>query len=222
MRGRHPYENMGDIPALYRRYAEATGEQVDLPVVAYHTANFLQLSALAAKWFMMPEARGANWMEGLFEGANITRRTYEAIAEIHGIALDYDLHLPEPTINAVEESGLNKIINDVSRLPTSSAFAEWERDILAGIPKFLLNNSRYRDWFESETVADIESITGQEFGDLASADKALFVIIETDDPANDADLIRIMHRRMLRLSMVIAGTDPDKENPFFHILDPIL
>jgi aminoglycoside phosphotransferase (APT) family kinase protein len=40
-RGRHPYENMGDIPALYRRYGETTGTPVDLPVVCYHTANFL-------------------------------------------------------------------------------------------------------------------------------------------------------------------------------------
>lgn len=222
LRGRHPYENMGDIPALYDRYAEATGEEVDLPVVAYHTANFLQLSALSAKWFMMPEARGANWMEGLFEGANITRRTYEAIAEIHGIELDYNFQLPAPAINALEESGLKKIINDVSCLPTSSAFAEWERDILKGIPNFLLNNSRYRDWFESETINEIEATLGRKFDNLASADQAVIQMIETDDPANDATLIRIMHRRMLRLSMVIAGTDPDKDNPFFHILDPIL
>ncbi len=50
-RGRHPYENMGDIPALYRRYAEATGEEVDLPVVAYHTVAFLQLAGIGTKFF---------------------------------------------------------------------------------------------------------------------------------------------------------------------------
>ncbi len=222
LRGRHPYENMGDIPALYRRYAEATGEEVDLPVVAYHTANFLQLSALAAKWFMMPEVRGANWMEGLYEGANITRRTLEAIAELRGITLDYDLHLPEAAKHPLEESGLQKLVNDISRLPTNSSFAEWERDILEGIPKFLLNNARYREWFEKETIADIAQVTGASFDDLTSADEAILAVIEADDPSRDDDMVRILHRRTLRLSMIIAGTDPDDQNPFFHILDPIL
>jgi len=36
-RGRHPYENMGDIPTLYRHYAKASGVELDLPVIAYHT-----------------------------------------------------------------------------------------------------------------------------------------------------------------------------------------
>jgi hypothetical protein len=31
-----------------------------------------------------------------------------------------------------------------------------------------------------------------------------------------------MHRRVLRFSMIIAGTAPDDDNPLFHKLDPIL
>jgi len=221
-RGRHPYENMGDIPALYRRYAEVSGEEVDLPVVAYHTVAFLQLAGIATKFFGDPKAIGGNWIEGLLEYASITRRAYEAIAELQGIELDYKLTLPEPSINKLEESALKKLLVDIQRLPTSSAFQEWERDLLHAIPDFLLNHARYRDWFEQETIADISQITGQSFDSLASADAAAASLIAANDPADDAALVRIMHHRSLRLSMIIAGTNPNPENPLFHILDPIL
>ena len=31
-----------------------------------------------------------------------------------------------------------------------------------------------------------------------------------------------MHRRMLRLSMITADTNPDEDNPFFYVLEPII
>ena len=221
-RGRHPYEDMGDIPALYRRYAEASGQEVDLRVVGYHTVAFMQLSAIAALTFMDPQLVGGNWIEGVLEYCSITRRGLEAIAELQGQKLDHDLRLPEPAIRRFEDSGLQKLMVDVGRLPTSSAFAPWERDLLGAIPRFLLGWARYRGWFEAETAADAAALVGRSFGDLASADAALLEIIAAGDPARDEALVRVMHRRLLRLSMITAGTDPDSANPFFHKLDPIL
>ena len=221
-RGRHPYENMGDIPALYRRYGEVTGEPVDLPVVCYHTVNFLQLSAIGARFFMEPYARGANWIEGVLEYASITRRAYEAVAELQGIVLDYDLHLPDPAAKAWEASGFEKLLTDIERLPTSTAFAPWERDLLGAIPRFLLNYSRYRDWFERETLADLVAVMGGQYRCLEDADAAAMQSIRESDAARDEAWVRALHRRSLRLSMIIAGTDPDADNPLFHKLDPIL
>ena len=221
-RGRHPYENMGDIPALYREYARVTGEDVDLPVVCYYTAAFLQLSAIGATFFGLPEARGGNWIEGMLEYASITRRAYEAIAEKQGIPLDYDLSLPEATLHRWEDTGLRKLMIDINQLPTSTAFAPWERGLLHAIPEFLLNYSRYRDWFERESLEDINRLTGRKHASLAQADEtAMEVIPETTEDADEA-WVQAMHRRTLRLSMILAGTDPDQTNPLFHRLDPIL
>ncbi len=221
-RGRHPYENMGDIPALYRRYAEVTGEPVDLPVVCYHTVNFLQLSGIAARFFMEPSIHGANWIEGMLEYASISRRAYEAIAELQGIDLDYDLHLPQPVSSVWEESGLEKLLVDIARLPTSRVFEDWERDLLHAIPEFLLNYSRYRGWFERETLADMSVVMAKGFDDLAEADAAAMTAIAEADSGMDERWVQALHRRSLRLSMIIAGTDPDSKNPLFHRLDPIL
>ena len=130
--------------------------------------------------------------------------------------------MPEPNIHPWEDSGFRKLLVDIRQLPTSSAFESWERKLLHAIPKFLLNHARYRDWFETETVADINQLTGKSFNDLASADKAVLKFIGANDQTRDEDLVRIMHRRILRFSMIVAGTDPNDENPLFHKLDPIL
>lgn len=222
LRGRHPYENMGDIPALYRRYAEATGTEVDLRVVGYHTVSFLQLSSIAAKTFLEPDTRGANWIEGILEYASITRRALEAIAELRHIRLDYDLCLPEPKMRPWEDSGLRKLRVDIDRLPTSTSFQPWERDLLRAIPGFLLNYARHRDWFEQETTADFGRWAGRSFDDLASADDAAMELIPKVDPDREDELVAALHRRLLRFSMIVAGTNPDDQNPLFHKLDPIL
>jgi aminoglycoside phosphotransferase (APT) family kinase protein len=221
-RGRHPLENMGDIPALYRRYAQASGKEVDLRVVGYHTVAFLQLSGIAAKLFMTPETRGANWIEGALEYSSIMRRAFEAIAELQEIELDFDLHLPEPVIKDWEDSGLRKLLVDIERLPTSSAFQPWEKKLMADIPRFLLGYARHRDWFERETARDISRITGAGHNSLAEADRALFGVIAQDDATLDERIVPIMHRRLLRFGMILAGSDPDPSNPLFHRLDPIL
>ena len=160
-RGRHPFENRGDIPAVYREYERVTGTPIDRRVVGYYTVAFLQLAVIGATFFMMPEIRGGNWIEGMLEKASITRRAYEAIAELHGLDLDNDLTLPDPTPDSLEASGLRKLIADIARLPTSSAFAEWERDLLGAIPDFLLNCTRYRNWFETVSrTAELARVFG--------------------------------------------------------------
>ena len=48
--------------------------------------------------------------------------------------------------------------------------------------------------------------------------------IESDSQNSNFDeaWVKVQHKRILRFSMLIAGTNPDSENPLFHRLDPIL
>ena len=111
---------------------------------------------------------------------------------------------------------------DIQRLPTSRVFEEWERDLLHAIPEFLLNYTRYRNWFEQSSKEDLEAILGEAFATLAEADSAAMAAIGESDGKTDQAWVQALHRRSLRLSMIMAGTDPDSANPLFHRLDPIL
>jgi len=221
-RGRHPYENMGDIPALFRHYAKVSGVELDLRVIGYHTACYLTFATIAANMFMDPESQDSNWIEGILEYASIARRVMEAIAELEGIELDYDLHLPEAHVTPVEDSAIEKLLLEIDRLPTSNTFLPWQRDLMADIPRFLLNQAHYGRWYEDETLRDISELTGKRPENLAAAENDLKAYIDVGDPARDKDLVQLVHRRMLRLSMVIAGSDPTDDNPLFFKLEPIL
>ena len=72
------------------------------------------------------------------------------------------------------------------------------------------------------TIHEIGQLVGERFEDLSAADAALSNVIADGDADRDEALVRLLHKRSLRLSMIIAGTDPDDENPLFHKLDPIL
>ena len=221
-RGRHPYENMGDIPALYRHYSKVSGTPLDLPVIAYHTVCFLGFAAIAAIMFMDPKKPESNWIEGMLELASISRRGLEAMAELAGVELDYDISLPEPHDTPIEDMAIEKLLLEINHLPLSNTFPDWQRELLSAIPKYLLNHAHYGRWYEEQTLDDIEQLTGTRPSSLSVAETQLKALIANDDANMDADFIKLFHRRMLRLSMVIAGANPSDENPLFYKLDPIL
>ena len=122
----------------------------------------------------------------------------------------------------VEDSAIEKLLLEIDRLPTSNTFLPWQRDLMADIPRFLLNQAHYGRWYEDETLRDISELTGKRPENLAAAENDLKAYIDVGDPARDKDLVQLVHRRMLRLSMVIAGSDPTDDNPLFFKLEPIL
>ncbi|MBK7168469.1 MAG: hypothetical protein IPH83_04270 [Gammaproteobacteria bacterium] len=182
-RGRHPYENMGDIPALYRHYEKASGTKLDLPVINYHTASFLLFAAIAAKAFMEPDARDSNWIEGVFEYLSCARRALESIAELEGITLDHDLHLPAPNADFFAGYRPAKTRDRHRAASLADAFADWERGILGAIPKYQLNYARYGSWLTAETIKDISRVTGKPHDSLAAAETAIMGVIEKLTPS---------------------------------------
>jgi aminoglycoside phosphotransferase (APT) family kinase protein len=221
-RGRHPYENMGDIPALYRHYSSVSGVELDLPVIAYHTVCFLGFAAIAAIMFMDPKKPQSNWIEGILELASISRRALEAMAELESIELDYDISLPEAHDTPIENMAIEKLLLEISHLPLSNTFPDWQRDLLSAIPKYLLNHAHYGRWYEEETLREIGELTGARPVSLSAAETELKAFIQAADASMDTALIKLFHRRMLRLSMIISGSNPSDENPLFFKLEPIL
>ncbi|KJS05982.1 MAG: hypothetical protein VR73_10840 [Gammaproteobacteria bacterium BRH_c0] len=221
-RGRHPYENMGDIPALYRHYAKVRGIDLDLPVIAYHTVCFLAFAAISANMFMDPNKAESNWFEGILEMVSISRRALEGIAELEGIELDYSIRLPEAHVSPLEDMAISKLLNQIEILPVSDAFPEWQRELMGAIPHFLRNYAHYGRWYEEETLGEIAAMTGTRPADMADAERVLKDWIKPGDASRDAGLVGFIHRRMWRLSLIVAGTNDIEGNPLFFRLEPIL
>lgn len=220
-RGRHPIENMGDLPALFRHYEKALGEPLDLPVIAYHTVVFLCIGYYAPLFALDQEAPGGDWVESAMQVAMIGRRCIEAMAEIAGVELEA-FELPKPHSSPMEKLALRKLAAEVRRIPSSEAYPGWLLNTVASIPDYLLAQASYRGWAETEDLNDAVAVLGYRPADLDELDRALTQFVREAGPEHDAALIQLFYRRMLRQCLICAGPGATTEHMMLAEVEPIL
>jgi hypothetical protein len=220
-RGRHPVENMGDLPALFRHYEKALGEPLDLLALAYHTVMFLCIGYVAPMIAIDQEAPGGDWVESAMQVALIGRRIAEAMAEIVGVELD-EITLPAPHQSPMEELALGKLIAEIQKIPPSETYPGWLLNTVASIPEYLISQARYRGWAEQEDLNDVVAVLGYRPADLVELDRALVSFVREVRPEHDAALIRFFHRRLLRQCLIIAGPNAPANHLILAKVEPIL
>lgn len=221
-RCRHPIENMGDLPALFRHYAKVTGEEIDWKALAYSTVVYSAWGLGSYTMAMSENYLGGDWGEVVMAKALITRRTCEAIADCLGIDLPHDQKLPPPRPAPIEESGLEKLLMEINQLPTSRALAAWQRDALASIPRHLLKQAHYGLWAEQADLDEIEALIGVRPRDAREGDTLLKAFVETAGPESDEALLRLFHRQAFRRCLMIAGPGASEDHIMFARVEPIL
>ncbi|MEJ6011130.1 phosphotransferase [Novosphingobium aquae] len=220
-RGRHPIENMGDVPALFLHYEQASGQPLDYDAIAFHTVAFLCEAYYGPFFGLHDMGRGGDWVESMVQIAVIGRRAVEALAEIIGLELD-DITLPPPEATPLEDLALGKLIAELGRLPESDALPDWQRNVLASIPHYLKNRGHYRQWCEAADIAETAALTGSHPANVTEADAALTRFITAAGAEQDAALTRLFHRRFLRQCLIIAGADPAPDHIALAKMEPIL
>src|SRR5690606_22690913 len=133
-RGRHPVENMGDLPALFRHYEQASGKPLDVAAIAYHTVSFLALATIGPMLAHIEKHRGGDWVEALMQLAFIGRRTCDAMAEIMGVDFE-PIALPDAAhVSPYAELAIEKLESEIGYLPPSPDFADWQKGVLLSLP----------------------------------------------------------------------------------------
>lgn len=207
-RGRHPVENMGDLPALFAHYERALGEPLDLRVISFHTVAFLGVGYFGPLFALARTDPGGDWVEAAVQCAFIGRRCIEALAEFTGIELE-DFDLPAPRPSPMEEMALEKLGADLKCLPLTDSFAPWQRGVLASVPEYLLAQARHRRWAEDADLDDQEALLGARPKDMVDADRQLAAFVATAGPEHDEALTRLLYRRFLRQCLIISNGDVD-------------
>lgn len=220
-RGRHPIENMGDVPALFLHYEKASGVPLDYDALAFQTVAFLGEAYYGPLFGIHDTGRGGDWVESVVQVAVIARRAMEALAEIIGLELE-TISLPDPESTPYEDLALGKLIADLERLPESDGLQGWQRNILVSIPHYLRNRGHYRNWCEKADIAETAALTRTDPKNLVEADADLTRFIETAGADQDAALTRLFHRRFLRHCLIIAGPDPSPDHIALAVMEPIL
>lgn len=220
-RGRHPIENMGNIPALYRRYEQASGHPLDLDAIAFHTVSFLCEAYYGPLFGLHDMGRGGDWVESMVQVAVIGRRAMEAMAEIIGLQLE-DIALPPVECTPFEDLALGKLIAEIGRIPKVEGLPDWQRNVLGTIPDYLRRRGHYRRWCEDCDLAETIELTGVSAENIPAANADLLRFMEVSGPDADAALAQLFHRRFLRQCLVIAGPDAPSDHLALARLEPIL
>lgn len=220
-RGRHPIENMGDVPALFLHYEQVIGAPLDYDAIAYHTVSFLAEATYGPMFGLRETGRGGDWVESMVQVAIIARRCMEALAEILAVPLD-EIGLPDPEPTPLEDMALDKLLADIGRLQETEELADWQRGVMLSIPTYLRNRGHYRQWMERGEIADMEELIGIRAANVTEAESALFRFINDAGPEHDGALTRLFHRRALRHCLVIAGPDASPGHIALAKMEPIL
>jgi hypothetical protein len=220
-RGRHPIENMGDLPALFRRYEAASGTPLDWHAIAFHTVAFLTEAYYGPLIGMHDDGPGGDWVEGYVQVAVIGRRSLEALAELAAIPLD-DLEMPPAEQTPIEDLALTRLEAEIGRLPDHPRMQDWQRNILASLPQMLRQIGHFRDWRDNGYCADVAALTQCRPVGLQESDTALINFIHTAGPDRDAEIVRLLHRKFLRDCLIIAGENPPADHIALAPIEPVL
>jgi aminoglycoside phosphotransferase (APT) family kinase protein len=221
-RGRHPVENMGDVHELFRHYARSGGQPLDVRVIGFHTVVFLGMALVGPILALHKKHSGGDWVEGVMQLAFIGRRTVEALAEVAGVPLEENIRLPEPHLSPLVDMAMDKLESELKHLPTSDAFAPWQRGILVSLPQYLRAQAHYGRWMEEEDLSEIGALLGKRPANLIEADKVLKAFVEKAGPDQDAALIKLFYRRLLRMCLSFAGPGAPKTHLMFMKVEPII
>ena len=150
--------------------------------------------------------------------------TSSACIAVHPSDLAVALTALDATVETTNGEGKTRSIPvaDLHRLPLSETFAVWQRGILASVPEYLLNQARYRRWAEDADLDELEALLGTRPADLVEADRQLVAFIRSAGPERDAELIRLLHRRLLRQCLIIAGPDAPADHLALMKVEPLL
>lgn len=220
-RGRHPIENMGDLPALFAHYARYSDKPLDLDAMAFHTVAFLAEAYYGPLFGLHDTGPGGDWMEAQAQLVVIGRRCLEALAEIVGVDLVWPTLAPAQA-TPLEDLALTKLEADILRLPDHPQMQDWQRNIMASLPRGLKQTGHYRLWRDSAFMADVAGLIGKAVNDVAEAGAQLLAFVRSAGPGEDEAILRLLHARLSRDCLVIAG----ENTPVGHIalapMEPIL
>jgi len=191
MRSRDASEPLGDLSRAYRRYAELTGEPIDLEVLHFHTVRFALNTPLAVAPLCAAPPPGFNLAQYLSWYLVYGRLPLEVIAEVEGIALEPP-SLPEPAASrfGVAHDALVSVLETGERGYTT--------DTALRIASYVRELDRRGARVAEQDTDELATLLGRRIDDPFQADAALEARVAAAGRDETAAIVRYLHRRTLR------------------------
>jgi aminoglycoside phosphotransferase (APT) family kinase protein len=194
----------GEFGKLYDRYADLTGQPVDLDAIQIHHFAFTLTNQLALGAAAKDPTPESDMMTNLQWCCETNLFATEALADMLGIELP-TVDLPEPTMTRAATGHAHL----VRRLRTLQADDEYMRYQLRAAFRLARHLERTQEigWAVDEAdLEDIRRLLGKRPTSWQEGDAELerFVLADAGAGRHDEDLVQLFHRRNLRAQMLLG------------------
>lgn len=201
MRGTtHDY---GSFDELYARYAELSGEPVDLEAIEWHHTAFTLSNQLSFHRALGEPTGGSNFMMNLYWCSLTNRMALQAIAEKLGIELE-ELAIPEPGAPTPVTTALAYLTETMRSFPTEGETAAYEARAGFRLARHLQRFDEIGRINQECDLDDLEELLGERPTNWLTGEEQLEQFVLDDDGQHDAKIVGLFNRRTQRKQMLLG------------------
>jgi aminoglycoside phosphotransferase (APT) family kinase protein len=189
-------EKTGDAAALTRRYAELSGQTLDMKALRFHLVAFSAVSSLLISGLIADPTDATDYFEYHVYYHGSLRIALEAMAEVLDVKLD---PLPEPEpVTSPQTIHLKMLALAIDQVPAATDMDRYLRSKAAAETAYLQRQDRYGAAFDRAYMDEIAELVGATPANMADAEARLEAFVQKAGPELDVPLLRLLHRQELR------------------------
>jgi aminoglycoside phosphotransferase (APT) family kinase protein len=194
----------GNFADLYDRYAELTGEPVDLDAIRIHHFFFTLTNQLAFGAALRDPQPESDLMTNLQWCCETNLFATEALAEFMGLELP-SVEMPEPRRSPVAAAH-EHLVRSLRLIDADDEFVRYKLRIAFRLARHLQRFDEIGDALVEADLDDLHALLGHRPESWQDGDAELerFVLADADTGAYDEVLVPLFHRRNLRAHMLLG------------------
>ncbi len=192
----------GDMNKLYDRYAELTGEPVDLAAIQHHHFAFTLTNQLVFHTALAAPVAESDYMTNMQWASETNLFAIEALAELMGIELG-TVDLPDARVSPVAVAH-EHLVRSLRRLDLADEFDRHQVRIAFRLARHLQRYDEIGDVLTDADLDDLGELLGRRPATWQEGDAALEQYVLADDGKHDEELVQLFHRRFLRYKMLLG------------------
>lgn len=194
---------LGDMNALYDRYAEHGGQPVDIAAIQHHHFAFTLSNQLAFHTALAAPTPESDYMTNMQWCSETNLFAIEALAEILGIGELETVEVPDAPVSPVAVAH-EHLVRSLRRLDIADEFDRHQIRTAFRLSRHLQRFDEIGDALTEADLDDLRALLGRLPATWQEGDAALEDFVLADQGAHDEELVQLFHRRYLRYKMALG------------------
>ncbi|HXW35541.1 MAG TPA: phosphotransferase family protein [Acidimicrobiales bacterium] len=205
IRGRDVSYPFGDLRKRFARYAELSGNAIDLARLRYYSVLAMVITPVGLYPVLAHRPAGADFAQVLAWNSVFSRTLLECMAEAADVRLGL-VEIPEPTPTTrawIHDSLVDALRNDLAPRQGDD-FDRYKVEAAALLADHLRLADELGPALDAADLDDAAKITGTRHASRVDSDAALQETVIQAGPDRDEELIRFFYRRTVRDEILLA------------------